>query len=264
MQKKFFPNKIKHLPVLFIISLLLATPFVLMENLLSPEVSQTLVYITFILSFIGLTYLINIKRKSKVELNFKLKRKSQIPLMILIVVLFQIGFATPVNHLIELSLGNDILLTNPLDTLLTTIGAIFLGSIFEEIIFRGIVLRGFLLSYSPKKAIIFSAIIFGIIHGHPLQIWGALVFGLFFGWIFYKTKSIGNTIILHFAANFIVLLQSFLYFILNINSVTIVSIISVPVAIVLLLFMVRKLFREMNEKTTVIKDEQLQTKTISD
>jgi hypothetical protein len=185
--------------------------------------------------------------------------------MILIVVLFQIGFAKPVNHLIELSFGNDLLLTNPLDTLLITIGAIFLGSIFEEIIFRGIVLRGFFLTYSPKKAIIFSAIIFGIIHGHPLKIWGAIILGLSFGWIFYKTKSIGNTIILHFSANFIVLLQSYLYFnFLDINSVTIFSIISVPVAVLLLSFLVRKLFREMNEKTTVIRDEQLQPKTIPD
>jgi membrane protease YdiL (CAAX protease family) len=261
MQKKFYPNRIKHFLILFIISLLLATPFVLMQNLLSLKISQILMFITFILSFIGLTYLFNIKRKVKLELNLKLKEKSQIGLMILIVVIFQILFAKPVNHLIKLLIGQNLILTNPIDTFLPTIGAVFLGPIFEEIIFRGIVLRGFLLTYTPKKAIIFSAIIFGVIHGNPFQIWGAIILGLFFGWIFYKTRSIGNTIILHFFANFIILLQSYLYFnFLDIHSVTILSIISVPVAIVVLSFLVRKLFREMNEKSLLIVEEQLQNK----
>ncbi len=260
MQNKFYPNKIKHFLFLLIISLILTTPLILMENLFSPEVWQTLVFIVFILCFIGLTYLFNLRRKNRIKFNFKLKQKNQIPLMVLIVVLFQIGFATPINHLIELSLGHDLVLTNPLNTIITAIGAIFLGSILEEIIFRGIVLRGFLLTYSPKKAIIFSAIIFGIIHGHPLKIWGAIILGLFFGWIFYKTKSIGNTIILHSSANFIVLLQSYFYFnFLSIHTVTIISVISVSVAVVLLTFLIRKIFREMNKETTVILDEQLQT-----
>ncbi|MBB1194270.1 hypothetical protein DNC80_11410 [Flavobacterium sp. SOK18b] len=258
MQKKLYPNKIKHFLLLFVISLFLATPFILIQDLLSLEISQILMFIAFIVSFIGLTFLFNFKRKVKVELNLKLKSERQIPLMILIIVIFQIGFTKPFNHLIKLALGQNLILTNPLDAFLTTIGAIFLGSIFEEIIFKGMVLKGFLLTYSPKKAIIFSAIFFGIIHANPFQIWGAIILGLFFGWIFYKTRSIGNTITLHFFANFIILIQSYLYFsFLDIHSVTILSVISIPIATIALSFLVRKLLRDMNEKTILIVEDQL-------
>lgn len=103
------------------------------------------------------------------------------------------------------------------------------------------------LAYSPKKAIAFSAIIFGILHLNPFQVSVTIILGLFLGWIFLKTKSIGNTIILHFTANFIVLLQSYLEFkFLDFELVTTVNIIILPIAIVLLLFMVKKLIKKMN------------------
>ena len=59
--------------------------------------------------------------------------------------------------------------------------------ILEEFLFRGAI-EGHLLrkGWSPKWAILVSALIFGIIHGNPAQIPFAFLIGLLFGWLYYR------------------------------------------------------------------------------
>ena len=83
------------------------------------------------------------------------------------------------------------------------IGGAFIGPICEEIIFRGVILEGLAKKYSPTKAIIFSALIFGLIHMQPLQVIGAFFAGLILGWIYLKTQSLWIVIALHVINNFI-------------------------------------------------------------
>ena len=73
--------------------------------------------------------------------------------------------------------------------------------ILEELIFRGIILQGFLKNYSPKKAIIWSAILFGLVHLNPWQFIPAVVLGIFIGWVYWKTRSLFPGIFIHFIAN---------------------------------------------------------------
>jgi membrane protease YdiL (CAAX protease family) len=73
--------------------------------------------------------------------------------------------------------------------------------ILEELIFRGIILRGLLNRYHPKKAIIWSAVIFGIAHLNPWQFIAAFSIGLFMGWVYYRTKSIFPGIFIHWFNN---------------------------------------------------------------
>ena len=73
--------------------------------------------------------------------------------------------------------------------------------ILEEILFRGIILDGFLKNYSPTKAIIWSAIIFGLIHMNPYQFIGATLVGILMGWIYWRTKSLWLCILIHFINN---------------------------------------------------------------
>ncbi len=73
--------------------------------------------------------------------------------------------------------------------------------IFEELIFRGIVLKKFLQKYTPKKAIVFSAIIFGIVHLNPWQFIAAFTIGIAIGWIYWKTQSVWPGIFIHFVNN---------------------------------------------------------------
>lgn len=73
--------------------------------------------------------------------------------------------------------------------------------ILEELIFRGVILKKFLQKYSPTKAIVLSAVIFGIAHLNPWQFIGAFAIGLFIGWVYWKTKSVWPGIFMHFANN---------------------------------------------------------------
>ncbi len=73
--------------------------------------------------------------------------------------------------------------------------------ICEECLFRGIILSALLRRYSPRKAIIWSAIIFGIAHLNPWQFIAAFLIGCAIGWLFWRTKSIWPGIFMHWLNN---------------------------------------------------------------
>lgn len=85
-------------------------------------------------------------------------------------------------------------------------------SIFEEVVFRGIVLTVFLGKYSERNSIIFSSLGFGLIHllnlasGRELvwvlgQIVWAFTLGLFYGYVFVRTRSLLPSMIVHYLGN---------------------------------------------------------------
>ena len=79
--------------------------------------------------------------------------------------------------------------------------AVLAAPVVEEILLRGIILDGFLKRYSPTKAIVWSAAIFGIMHLNPVQTVGAFILGLALGWLYYRTRSLWPCIFLHFINN---------------------------------------------------------------
>lgn len=85
--------------------------------------------------------------------------------------------------------------------LLGIIAVAIIGPILEEMLFRGVITTELLKAYPPKKAIITSAIIFGVFHLNPAQILVATLLGLLLGWLFYKTHSMIPGIIVHILNN---------------------------------------------------------------
>lgn len=76
--------------------------------------------------------------------------------------------------------------------------AVIMAPLFEEIIFRGIIQKGLLnTGLKPWKAILISAILFGMVHGNPWQFVGAVLLGTVLGLVYYKTKSLLLPILLH-------------------------------------------------------------------
>ena len=73
--------------------------------------------------------------------------------------------------------------------------------ILEEMLCRGIILDGFLKIYNPGKAIIWSAVIFGLMHLNPWQFISAFGLGLYMGWLYHTTGSLSSTILVHAIAN---------------------------------------------------------------
>ena len=82
---------------------------------------------------------------------------------------------------------------------------------FEEWLCRGMVLRGLLSKkIKPVWAILISAVFFGVIHLNPWQAVPAILLGLLFGYVYYKTGSLKLTMLMHFANNTFVLVLSHL------------------------------------------------------
>ncbi|MFK7984321.1 MAG: lysostaphin resistance A-like protein [Saprospiraceae bacterium] len=135
--------------------------------------------------------------------------KSNFPLLIIIGLFLMYGVNYLVGEFMTYLPGYDAMLEmyqemfagmNPMALLL---GGALIGPICEEIIFRGVILEGLAKKYDPTKAIIFSALIFGIIHLQPLQVIGAFFAGLILGWIYLKTQSLWVVIALHVINNFV-------------------------------------------------------------
>jgi uncharacterized protein len=67
---------------------------------------------------------------------------------------------------------------------------VIVAPITEELLFRGVILGGFLSRYSMKKAVIASAVVFGLFHLNPWQFLGATVLGIVFAWWLIRTRSL--------------------------------------------------------------------------
>ncbi len=76
-----------------------------------------------------------------------------------------------------------------------------LGPVLEEMLFRGAITKVLLQKYSPVKAILMSAFIFGIFHINPVQVAGAMLSGVLFAWLYYKTGSLIPCILIHILNN---------------------------------------------------------------
>jgi membrane protease YdiL (CAAX protease family) len=98
-------------------------------------------------------------------------------------------------------------ITEDASSLLATI-----PSMFEEVVFRGIILTVFLSKYSERDSIIFSSIGFSLMHFLNLamgrefiwvmgQLIWSFIIGLFYGYVFIKTRSLLPSMIVHYLSN---------------------------------------------------------------
>lgn len=91
--------------------------------------------------------------------------------------------------------------TNDAATLLVDIiSSVIAAPIAEEMFFRGVVLKQ-TSRVSARFGIIFSAVMFGLMHGNPYQFVMATVIGLYFGYITVKYDSLIPSTICHIAIN---------------------------------------------------------------
>ncbi len=78
-----------------------------------------------------------------------------------------------------------------------------IGPLAEEICFRYGVTGELLkqMPASPVKVIVISALIFGVIHMNPAQMLSAFLLGLYFAWLYVKTRSIWPSVVCHVCNN---------------------------------------------------------------
>ena len=76
-----------------------------------------------------------------------------------------------------------------------------IGPVLEELLFRGAITKALLQQYSPTKAILLSALFFGVFHINPAQILPAFLIGILFAWTYYKTASLIPCTLMHILNN---------------------------------------------------------------
>lgn len=153
------------------------------------------------------------KRASKLSKSFSL-RNALISVVIALVTLFGfLGIANLVDMLI-VALGYPVQTGLPLP--LDNVGWLFLGlvlfaaipALFEELLFRGLILNGFL-HLGKKKAVLFSALLFMLMHANIQQTFYQFLFGVVLAIIAIKTASLWYAILAHFVNNAVVVIFQF-------------------------------------------------------
>ncbi len=90
--------------------------------------------------------------------------------------------------------------------------AALVAPILEELLFRGAI-QGMLLRFfnKPWVAIITASLIFGALHGNPIQIFYATFLGMGLGWIYYRTGSLLPALVGHIINNLLAVTTNLLY-----------------------------------------------------
>lgn len=88
------------------------------------------------------------------------------------------------------------------NTLMGALAIAVVGPLAEEVVFRG-AMMGYMLrnGVKPWIAILVSAFLFGVIHLNPVQVPFAMIVGVIFGVIYYRTGNIILTTIIHIINN---------------------------------------------------------------
>lgn len=160
---------------------------------------------TLSLLFIWLFFII---RKKRLLAEVQLRKCSVKQLVA--VVLLGLGFSNVLSWVIEmipfpenlvesfvtshdaLSIGNPII---------NFISVVIVAPVFEEIFFRGLIYTRLKSGMPTVIAAVFSAVVFGVMHGEIIWMLYAFVVGLMLVWVFEKTKSLLACIVMHVANN---------------------------------------------------------------
>lgn len=102
-------------------------------------------------------------------------------------------FGKGLNDVVDGMIGS----VNPWISLLC---AGIIGPVAEELFFRKAMIDR-LSGFHPADAIVYSALLFGLVHGNLTQFLYAFPLGLLLGFVYYRTQNIGHTILLHVAVN---------------------------------------------------------------
>ncbi|MEJ7644985.1 MAG: type II CAAX endopeptidase family protein [Chryseolinea sp.] len=197
----------------FILTLILFVPIYLFADKIAGKELSTLIY--YLLTMGSLFWIAHIKRKTYTnasEYNFEFSSPAIIALTSITTIAIQIGLIYPIVSSLPMPefVKKIFLELSERQGLFSFLAIVIAAPILEELVFRGIILDGFLKKYSPVKSILLSSIIFGVFHLNPWQFITALITGIFSGWVYYKTKKITTSILIHFTNNLLAFV--FMYF----------------------------------------------------
>lgn len=187
-----------------ILGMLLLSPiYLLLNKIINNELSMLIYYLLSIGGPFWMVYTIK-KRKTKIgSFNLQLKNPRILLFVILGAIALISGVVTPLSELIPMPewFKKAILELAGQKSVYSFLTLVIAAPILEELIFRGIVLDGLLKRYSPLISILLSSFLFGFVHLNPWQFITGFVIGAFMGWVYYQTRSVLITILIHASVN---------------------------------------------------------------
>lgn len=146
--------------------------------------------------------------KQQEQLPKKVKEKAK-AVQYLPIVLLGVVACVALNNLLTLS--NIVFLSDTYEAtaegfysakfIIQIIGLGFITPIAEELVFRGLIYKRFRETFPMIRAIIWSAMIFGLYHGNLVQALYGLILGLLLAYIYEKYGSIKAPILAHIVLN---------------------------------------------------------------
>jgi membrane protease YdiL (CAAX protease family) len=208
LEKKNYPNVGQSLGIvgILIAGMIIMSPLTVILNKFVGKDASMLIYYLFAMGIpFWIVYAIRKRKTGNAKFNFRIENKRIIPFVIISTIALLFGVMYPIAELVTVlipmpEMFKEAFAMNP--SLLIFLMIVIAAPILEELIFRGIILDGQLNNKSPITAILISSILFAFVHLNPWQFVSALFLGALSGWVYYKTKSISLSIIIHATNNF--------------------------------------------------------------
>lgn len=180
---------------------LVAAPILFLKDYIGDGLTLFLIYL---INFVPpLVIMYNVKKKAENGLKFNLQLSNWKVIIAAILVNYAIaaGISGPIADFMPKNFMQDYMDIFSMKGFFPFLSIVILAPIIEELIFRGIILDGFLKRYKIVTSLIISSFLFGILHINPVQAIPAFIGGIFLGWVYYQTRSVGMTILLHLSIN---------------------------------------------------------------
>jgi membrane protease YdiL (CAAX protease family) len=203
---KIYPNVAESFGItgIVILGMLLFSPVHLVLNkLIGNEASMLIYYLLAIGIPFWIVYSIKKSKTNYLSFNLTIENKRIIPLIIIGTIALLFGIISPIGNLIPMpeSIKKAFMDFGSQTGIFAFFLMVIAAPILEELIFRGIILDGLLKKYSSTKSILISSLLFGLVHLNPWQFVTGLIIGIFSGWVYYRTRSLSYSIIIHASAN---------------------------------------------------------------
>jgi len=255
--------------ILNIMYLLGALIFITIGNIAQSINFEIGLFITEYIIVLGIALFIIKFSNAKISDYLKLNKVSmKVLIKTILIAILSIPIVMILNlfsmYILEL-FGKSIPTSIPMATNFTLVIIQFLlisvsAGICEEFLFRGVILNTYLDYFSYGKAIVITAILFGIFHFNIQNILGPIYLGIIFGYLVLKTNSIIPAILGHMLNNGIAYVLSYIGTLVDVAEVNIEM--SAPVmldlifnlsfvsafSLALILLLLKSVHREIEEK----------------
>lgn len=199
---------------ILILSFIIFSPvYFISSKVIRYEISWLIYYVLAV----GVTFfVVSIIKKRTAgynSFNIAIKDKRILPVVIIGSIFIYCGIVSPITLIIPISASTkeSILNFSSSPGLFMIFQSVIAAPILEELIFSGIILDGLIRKYPATKSILLTSFLFGLVHLNPSQFVVGFIMGVFTGWIYFKTRSISLSIIIHTTYNCASLLMRHLF-----------------------------------------------------